>query len=574
MRMSQYFLPLLKETPAEAELVSHRYMLRAGLIRRLSKGVYTWLPLGLRVLRRVEAIVRQEMQEAGAQELLMPMVQPATLWEESGRWQQYGAELLRLEDRHLHAHCLGPTHEEVITDLVRHTVSSYKQLPLTLFQIQTKFRDEIRPRFGVMRSREFMMKDAYSFHTTADSLDETYAAMRAAYERIFQRLGLDYRVVLADSGSIGGEFSHEFHVLADSGEDTIVFSDGSDYAANLEKANSLQPVASESASQLTIAAQETVKTPNIRTIEELCQFMSCTPAQTVKTILVRGTEVPWVALLLRGDDELNPLKAEKLPGVAAPLQLAGTASIAHDLPCEAGFFGPGLSIPTYMDHAVAALPSFICGANRNHEHLKNVVWGRDLEPPPVADLRLVQAGDLSPDGAGKLHFKRGIEVGHIFKLGTKYSDMLSAKVLNEAGQGVSLNMGCYGIGISRIVAAAIEQQHDTRGIIWPANMAPFQVHLLPLMAHKSHRVSELAQQVYQQLQDQGVEVLWEDTKLRPGVMLAQADLLGIPHRLVISERGLDQQTVEYKARSADEAEIWPLSELQARLQACVLVTTK
>ena len=350
MRMSQYFLPLLKETPAEAELVSHRYMLRAGLIRRLSKGVYTWLPLGLRVLRRVEAIVRQEMQEAGAQELLMPMVQPATLWEESGRWQQYGAELLRLEDRHLHAHCLGPTHEEVITDLVRHTVSSYKQLPLTLFQIQTKFRDEIRPRFGVMRSREFMMKDAYSFHTTTDSLDETYTAMRAAYERIFQRLGLDYRVVLADSGSIG-----------------------SDYAANLEKANSLQPVASESASQLTIAAQETVKTPNIRTIEELCQFMSCTPAQTVKTILVRGTEVPWVALLLRGDDELNPLKAEKLPGVVAPLQLAGAASIANDLPCEAGFFGPGLSIPTYMDHAVAALPSFICGANRNHEHLKNVV---------------------------------------------------------------------------------------------------------------------------------------------------------------------------------------------------------
>ena len=574
MRMSQYFLPLLKETPAEAELVSHRYMLRAGLIRRLSKGVYTWLPLGLRVLRRVEAIVRQEMQETGAQELLMPMVQPATLWEESGRWQQYGAELLRLEDRHLHAHCLGPTHEEVITDLIRHTVSSYKQLPLTLFQIQTKFRDEIRPRFGVMRSREFMMKDAYSFHTTTDSLDETYTAMRAAYERIFQRLGLNYRVVLADSGSIGGEFSHEFHVLADSGEDTIVFSDGSDYAANLEKANSLQPVASEPASQLTIAAHETVKTPNIRTIEELCKFMSCTPAQTVKTILVRGTEVPWVALLLRGDDELNPLKAEKIPEVAAPLQLAGAASIAHDLPCEAGFFGPGLSIPTYMDHAVAALPSFICGANRNHEHVKNVVWGRDLEPPPVADLRLVQAGDLSPDGAGKLHFKRGIEVGHIFKLGTKYSDMLSAKVLNEAGQGVSLNMGCYGIGISRIVAAAIEQQHDTRGIIWPANMAPFQVHLLPLMAHKSHRVSELAQQVYKQLQDQGIEVLWEDTKLRPGVMLAQADLLGIPHRLVISERGLDQQTVEYKARSADEAEIWPLSEWQARLQACVLVTTK
>lgn len=572
MRMSDYFIPTLKERPADAELVSHRYMLRAGLIRRLTKGVYSWLPLGLRVLRRVEAIVREEMQAIGALEMLMPMVQPAELWQETGRWELYGAELLRFEDRHQHASCLGPTHEEVITALVRDTVNSYKQLPLTLFQIQTKFRDEIRPRFGVMRAREFVMKDAYSFHLSEDSLTNTYDAMRDAYRRIFERLGLNYRVVLADSGAIGGALSHEFHVLADSGEDTIVFSDASDYAANLEKACS-KPIEAEVVAEL--GPKLALQVETVSSITALAEELDCQAHEIVQTLLVRGAKTPWVALLLCGDDTLNPLKAEQLEAVATPLQMATADELAECFALSSHELGPGLQtldgeeVPMLLDHAVAALPHFSCGGNQRHLQYKNAQWGRDYKLAKVVDLRLVKVGDPSPDGAGSLQFTRGIEIGHIFQLQAKYTAPMQAKVLNAEGKGCEILAGCYGIGVSRIVAAAIEQQHDDKGIIWPSAMAPFSVHLLPLMAHKSYRVQQLAEQIYHDLQAAGIDVLWEDQKLRPGVMLAQADLLGIPHRLVLSERGLDQQSLEYKSRTAAAAEHWPiegyLSELQSRL---------
>lgn len=571
MRMSDYFIPTLKENPAEAELVSHRYMLRAGLIRRLSKGIYTWLPLGLRVIRRIEQIVREEIIATGALEILMPMVQPSELWQKTGRWQQYGAELLRFEDRHQHAHCLGPTHEEVVTELARQTLSSYKQLPLTLFQIQTKFRDEIRPRFGVMRAREFIMKDAYSFHQDEASLNVSYNAMQQAYTRILQRLGLDFRVVLADTGSIGGASSHEFHVLADSGEDTVVFSNQSDYAANLEKASSLAPAATQVAA-VDVPVRQEVSTPNVRSIDDLCKSLGCDASSTLKAVVVRGSETPWVVLLLRGNDELNVLKAQQLPAVASPLQLADPAALAVDVGCQAGSFGPGLALkdgtvlPVFADHYVAALSDFVCGANRDATHWQHMQWGRDAELPTLVDLRLVQSGDPSPDGNGQLEFKRGIEVGHIFKLQDKYTQELQATVLNEAGKAQSLLSGCYGMGISRLVAAAIEQRHDDAGIIWPETMAPFQVHLIPLMAHKSTAVQQTAERMYAELQAAGIEVLWEDTKQRPGVMLAQADLLGLPHRLVISERNLEQANIEYKARAGKEAETWPLDDYLQRLQ--------
>lgn len=564
--MSDYFIPTLKETPSDAELASHRFMLRAGLIRRISSGIYTWMPLGLRVLRKVEAIIRKHMESVGALELLMPMVQPAELWQESGRWEQYGAELLRFEDRHQHTSCLGPTHEEVITDLLRKNVVSYKQLPLTLFQIQTKFRDEIRPRFGVMRAREFLMKDAYSFHVSKESLSDTYDKMYNAYHNIFTELGLEFKAVLADSGSIGGDLSHEFQVLASAGEDLLVYSDASDYAANIEQATSLEPNSAQldTAQSQALSQRQLIDTKAINKFTELYKALDCNASQVIKTVIVKGDDVPWVALHLRADHEICPQKVQKLPHVASPM-VALEKKNTQDLPCDLINCGPGLQMPEYADRDVAVMQSFICGANDNGCHWRDCVWGRDVSCPEIADLRQVVAGDLSPDGKGSLHFKRGIEVGHIFQLGTKYSKQLGAKVLDESGKSALIEAGCYGIGVSRIVAAAIEQSHDEQGIIWPAAMAPFQVHLLPLMAHKSFRVREAAADIYQQLTAAGVEVLWDDAKERPGVMFARSDLLGIPHRLIISERGLDQDTVEYKLRSAADPETWAISECVSKL---------
>lgn len=547
MRTSHFLVATLKETPADAEIVSHRLMLRAGLIRKLSSGLYTWLPLGLRVLRKVEAIVREEMNRAGAQEISMPMIQPADLWQESGRWEQYGPELLRIRDRHDRDFCLGPTHEEVVTDLVRNEISSYRQLPLNLYQIQTKVRDEIRPRFGIMRSREFLMKDAYSFHATADSLGDTYSVMHAAYTAIFERLGLSFRAVLADTGSIGGSTSHEFHVLADSGEDSIAFSDGSDYAANVEMASAMpasttRPVPSGSL--------EEIATPGVKTIADLCQLLGISPAETVKTLLVEGSEKgSLVALVLRGDHELNTIKAEKLEGVAAPLVMAEEDSVKAL--CGAGFgsLGPrNVGVKVIADHAAAQLADFSCGANRDGYHIIKVNWERDLPLPEIADLRKVVAGDPSPDGKGLLQIKRGIEVGHIFQLGTKYSEAMNAGVLDESGRQVTLHMGCYGIGISRIVAAAIEQNHDEQGIIWPSTMAPFTLAIVPLNMHKSEAVARSAEALYQQCVDAGMEVLLDDRNERPGIKFADMELMGIPHRIVIGDRALADGELEYKGR--------------------------
>lgn len=547
MRTSHFLVATLKETPADAEIVSHRLMLRAGLIRKLSSGLYTWLPLGLRVLRKVEAIVREEMNRAGAQEISMPMIQPAALWQESGRWEQYGPELLRIRDRHDRDFCLGPTHEEVVTDLVRNEISSYRQLPLNLYQIQTKVRDEIRPRFGIMRSREFLMKDAYSFHATADSLGDTYSVMHAAYTAIFERLGLSFRAVLADTGSIGGSTSHEFHVLADSGEDSIAFSDGSDYAANVEMASAMpasttRPVPSGSL--------EEIATPGVKTIADLCQLLGISPAETVKTLLVEGSEKgSLVALVLRGDHELNTIKAEKLEGVAAPLVMAEEDSVKAL--CGAGFgsLGPrNVGVKVIADHAAAQLADFSCGANRDGYHIIKVNWERDLPLPEIADLRKVVAGDPSPDDKGLLQIKRGIEVGHIFQLGTKYSEAMNAGVLDESGRQVTLHMGCYGIGISRIVAAAIEQNHDEQGIIWPSTMAPFTLAIVPLNMHKSEAVARSAEALYQQCVDAGMEVLLDDRNERPGIKFADMELMGIPHRIVIGDRALADGELEYKGR--------------------------
>ncbi len=560
MRSSRFLIATLKETPADAEVISHQLMLRAGMIRKMASGLYNWLPMGLRVLRKVEKIVREEMNKSGALEVLMPVVQPAELWEESGRWQQYGPELLRMNDRHDRPFCLGPTHEEVITDLVRNELKSYKQLPANFYQIQTKFRDEIRPRFGVMRSREFIMKDSYSFHLTQESLQDTYEVMHATYCSIFSRLGLQYRPVLADTGSIGGAFSHEFHVLADSGEDDIVFSNGSDYAANIEKAEALPPAGARPAPS---QVMKEVATPGKHSIDEVCEFLGVDAKQTVKTLIVLGTEredntQPLVALVLRGDHQLNEIKAEKLTGVAAPLTLAPEARVKAELGVGIGSIGPvGLNIPMIVDHSAAHLADFVCGANKDGFHLTGANWERDEKAPLVADIRNVVAGDPSPCGKGTLEIKRGIEVGHIFQLGTKYSEALKAKVLDEAGKEQTMIMGCYGIGVTRVVASAIEQNFDDNGIIWPDSIAPFHIALVPINKAKSQAVADKCEALYAELQAAGFDVLYmDDDKARLGVMLADTDLMGIPHRIVIGERGLEAGTIEYKGRrDADKQEV-------------------
>ena len=576
MRTSQFLLATIKETPADAEIISHQLMLRAGMIRKLAAGLYSWLPLGLRVLRKVEAIVREEMDRAGAQELLMPAVQPAELWQESGRWEQYGGELLRINDRHGREFCFGPTHEEVITDLCRRELRSYKQLPANFYQIQTKFRDETRPRFGVMRAREFLMKDAYSFHLDQASLAETYERMFQAYTRIFTRLGLDFRPVQADTGSIGGNASHEFHVLAQSGEDAIAFSNASDYAANVELAEALAPAGVRPAPSANMAS---VDTPEQHSIDEVTRFLKIDAAQTVKTLLVNGENDDGeldgvVALVLRGDHELNTIKAEKLTGVAAPLSFADEDAIRTAVGCGAGSIGPvGLSVTTIVDRAAAHLADFVCGANQDGKHLTGVNWGRDLPEPIVVDIRNVVEGDASPDGQGTLEIKRGIEVGHIFQLGQKYAEAMNATVLDENGKAVVMTMGCYGIGVSRVVASAIEQNHDDSGIIWPDAIAPFQVALVPMNMHKSQRLREAVDALYDELQAAGFEVLLDDRKERPGVMFADMELVGIPHRLVMGERGLDAGTLEYKGRADADTQDIPLANVINFLQEKTSQTT-
>jgi len=555
MRVSRFLLATQKEVPADAEIISHQLMLRAGMIRKLAAGLYTWLPLGLRVLRKVEAIVREEMNRAGAQEVLMPAVQPAELWRESGRWEEYGPELLRMQDRHGRDFCLGPTHEEIITDLIRNELRSYKQLPSNFYQIQTKFRDEVRPRFGIMRAREFLMKDAYSFHLNKASLDETYQIMHQTYCRIFDRLGLDYRPVRADSGAIGGSLSHEFHVLADSGEDAIAFSDQSDYAANTELAEALAPAEPRPAAS---EEMSTVATPNQHSIEEVSQQLGVSAEKCLKTLIVNGEDDQLIALVLRGDHVLNPVKAEKIGTVASPLSFSDEDKIKKAIGCAPGSIGPvGLSIPVYVDRSAAVVADFVCGANVDGQHLKGVNWGRDLPETEVVDIRTVAAGDPSPDGKGSLEIKRGIEVGHIFQLGTKYSEALKASVLDENGKSVTMSMGCYGIGVSRVVAAAIEQNHDEYGIIWPDALAPFQIALLPMNMHKSERVRTAVDALYAELQAAGFDVLLDDRKERPGVMFADMELIGIPHRLVIGEKGLDKNILEYKGRKNNEKQDVP-----------------
>ncbi len=560
MRASNLLISTLKETPADAEIVSHQLMLRAGLIRRLASGLYTWLPMGLRVLRKTEAIIREEMNNSGAQEVLMPSVQPAELWQESQRWEKYGPELLRLVDRHQRDFCYGPTHEEVITDLVRQEIRSYKQLPVNFYQIQTKFRDEIRPRFGLMRAREFLMKDAYSFHLDQASLQQTYDDMYAAYSRIFSRIGLDFRAVQADTGSIGGNASHEFHVLASSGEDAIAFSDSSDYAANVELAEAVAPNGDRPAASESMTS---VDTPQKHTIEEVSEFLNKPASQCLKTLLVEGAEEgSVVALVLRGDHDLNEIKAEKHPLVASPLTFATPEQVLEVCGANIGSIGPvGLEIPVLVDHSAAFVADFVCGANEDEKHLTGVNWGRDLPEPQTADLRNVLAGDPSPDGQGTLEIARGIEVGHIFQLGDNYSKKMNAVVLTESGKSQIMTMGCYGIGVSRVVAAAIEQNHDDRGIIWPEAIAPFQVALVPVNAHKSARVKEKAEEIYQQLIAAGIDVLFDDRGLRPGVAFADMELMGIPHRLILGERGLDNGQIEYKNRRTGDGEDLPLDDV-------------
>jgi len=573
MRWSRYPINTTKETPSEAEVVSHQLMLRAGLIRRLAAGIYTWTPLGLRTLRKVEQIIREEMDRAGALEVLMPAVQPAELWQESGRWEQYGPELLRLKDRHQRDFVIGPTHEEVITDLARRELKSYRQLPANFYQIQVKFRDEIRPRFGVMRGREFIMKDAYSFHATPESLQEGYDAMRAAYIRMFERMGLEFRPVKADTGSIGGTASEEFQVLADSGEDAIAVSDGADhYAANLELAPALPPATPRAAPSAALAE---VATPGQRTIADLAAFLGVPASQTLKLLMVEGDKGSVVALLVRGDHELNAIKAQKLPGVASPLRMASREAVLAATGCEPGYLGPrGLTCPVYADHAALALADFVCGANKLDIHLTGVNWGRDLPEPIPADLRNVVEGDPSPGGAGRLVIRRGIEVGHIFQLGRKYSEAMQASVLDESGKPVTMFMGCYGIGVTRIVAAAIEQNHDAAGIRWPEPLAPFAVVLVPLNAAKAPRVAEAAERLYAELAAAGIETLLDDRDARPGVKFADAELIGIPHRIVVSERGLDAGRLEYRHRRATANEDWPADEVVARLRAKLMETAR
>jgi len=572
MRASQFYIPTLKETPADAEIVSHRLMLRAGMIRKVAAGIYSWLPLGWRALSKVENIVREEMNRVGSMEILMPGVQPAELWQESGRWQEYGAELLRFKDRHERDFCLGPTHEEVITDMLRDEIRSYRQLPVNMFQIQWKFRDEVRPRFGVMRSREFLMKDAYSFHASQASLEETYQRMYDAYERVFQRCGLAFCAVAADSGAIGGSTSHEFHVLADSGEDAIAVCDKYNYAVNVELAKTLPhqgPRPSPSADM------QEVDTPGQHTIADLASFLNIDPSRTIKTLVVKGTGGP-VALVLRGDHELNDLKAEGLDEVAEPLAFLDGDEFKSVVGCDPGSVGPvGLDMPVIADYSATHLADFVCGANKHDKHLTGVNWDRDLPEPRTADLRQVVEGDPCPvegaasDPAGRLIVKRGIEVGHVFQLGTKYSESMNATCLDENGKPVTMPMGCYGIGVTRVVAAAIEQGHDDRGIIWPDAIAPFEVAIVPIGYHQSEQVAKQSDRIYQDLLDKGFDVILYDRSERPGVLFAEVDLIGVPHRVVIGERGLERGVVEYKHRAAGDVEELSPDALAAKLDTAV-----
>ena len=567
MRFSEFALTTLKEVPAEAEIVSHKLMLRAGLIRRLASGLFTWMPLGLRVLRKVEAVVREEMDRAGALELLMPAVQPAELWEESGRWDQYGPLLLRMRDRHERDFCFGPTHEEVITDIARRELRSYKQLPVNYYQIQTKFRDEIRPRFGVMRSREFIMKDAYSFDLDRDGMQASYDRMHDAYAAIFERLGLRFRIVDADSGEIGGSRSQEFHVLADSGEDAIAYCDEDHYASNIETA-----ATAPSGSARPAATQDLEKfpTPGVKSIADLCDMLDVAPDQTVKTLVVEGTDQP-VALVLRGDHDLNAVKAQKLEGVASPLTMADDAVIRKALGAGAGSLGPvGMTLPVYFDHAVGNMANFSCGANEDGFHYKGVNFDRDLPAPQTVDLRNVVAGDPTPGGNGTLSIARGIEVGHIFQLGTKYSEALGATVQDENGKNQVMEMGCYGIGITRIVGAAIEQNHDDNGIIWPGPLAPFDVVIVPINMHRSEDVRAAAETLYEELGDLGLEVLLDDRDARPGVKFADAELIGIPHRVVIGDRGLARGEYEYRHRRDEDSRDLKREEVLNLLKASAI----
>jgi prolyl-tRNA synthetase len=564
MKTTQYLLATQREVPSDAEVISHQLMLRAGMIRKLASGLYSWLPTGLRVMRKVEAIVRDELNKAGSVELLMPSIQPAELWQETGRWEAMDAELLRLKDRHNRDFCVGPTHEEVITDIIRNEVNSYKNLPASFYQIQTKFRDERRPRFGVMRSREFIMKDAYTFHVDKASLQETYDVMYQAYTNIFTRLGLDFRAVIADTGAIGGSDSHEFHVLAESGEDAICFSDGSDYAANIEKAQALAPSHKrpEPAQELTL-----VDTPNVKSIANVCGALKVEANQTVKTLIVKASETAdteYVGLILRGDHELNEIKAENHPLVASPLEMATDEALEKVMGAAVGSIGPvEAKIPMLVDRDAAVLADFVCGANKSDQHYTGANWERDAQISEIADLRNVVEGDLSPDGNGVLHIRRGIEVGHIFQLGTKYSEAMSATVLNESGKSQVMEMGCYGIGITRVVAAAIEQNHDAKGIIWPEALAPFQVAIVPMNMHKSEAVRTAAESLYQTLTNAGIDVLFDDRKERPGVMFNDMELIGIPHRIVIGDKTLAQDAYEYKGRTDSDAQMIAIDQFVA-----------
>ncbi|MBT1452355.1 proline--tRNA ligase [Glaciecola sp. XM2] len=563
MRTSEYLLATQKETPAEAEVISHQLMLRAGLVRKLASGLYTWLPSGLRVLNKVAAIVRDEMNKAGAIEISMPVVQPADLWQESGRWEEYGPELLRIKDRHQRDFVLGPTHEEVITSLIKNEVSSYKQLPLNVYQVQTKFRDEVRPRFGVMRSREFIMKDAYSFHIEDESLEQTYQRMHQAYCNVFERIGLEYRPVIADSGSIGGAVSHEFHVLADSGEDDIAFSDQSDYAANVELAEAICTETRPDATQ----ALTQVSTPGAKTIAAVAEMLDLDTKICVKTLVVAADEESGhkhIAIVLRGDHQLNDIKAIKHPLIATPFTMADEKDVTEALGCGFGSIGPvGLDMPILVDRSAAACADFVCGANEDDMHYTGVNWERDVTDFEVVDLRDVVAGDASPDGKGTLQIRKGIEVGHIFQLGDKYSKAMGCGVLTESGKHQILKMGCYGIGVTRIVAAAIEQNHDKFGIKWPMAIAPFEVAIIPMNMHKSHRIMETALKLYADFIAESVEVLFDDRKERPGVMFNDMELIGIPHSIVIGERNLDNNQVEYKNRMTGEKTLINIDEVLA-----------
>ena len=553
MKSSDFLISTVKEAPNDAQIISHQLMIRAGLISKLASGLYSYLPMGLRIIQKVEKIIREEMNKSKALEVLMPVAQPAEIWKESKRWEEYGPELLRFKDRHDRDFCLGPTHEEVITKIAKQYLRSYKQLPINLYQIQTKFRDEIRPRFGVMRSREFIMKDAYSFHIDEQSLNETYQLMHQTYCNIFDRIGFDYRPVLADSGTIGGDSSHEFHVLAESGEDAICFSDGSDYAANIERVETLPQGEPKSAEK----ALELVETPGVKTIADVCNLLKVEPINSIKTLIVQGNDNNLVALVLRGDHELNEVKASKIDGIKQPLQMAEEVVVKKQLGCSFGSIGVvNLEIPVIVDFAAAALSDFICGANEDDKHFVGVNWGRDTKKIIASDLRIVVSGDPSPDGNGNLEIKRGIEVGHIFQLGTKYSDSMNANVIGEDGRSVNMNMGCYGIGVTRIIAASIEQNHDDRGIIFPEAIAPFQLVIVPINYNKSSRVKALADQLYMDCIEQNIEVLLDDRKERPGIMFADSELIGIPHRLVISDTHADNGKIEYKSRKMpDKVEV-------------------